>query len=172
MLLHSIPALEPLDAASGIDQALLSSVERMALGTDFDVEFAHRRAGLKRVAAGAGNHAATVYGMDCGFHWFNSRGPISYLREYHPLRFHTIRRSSAFLQRNITTIAIAAIFAILAFSGPAGAAEARTPAAQSLPATAPGFAPDGETMFAPPIELASPGPSSARSLFIRSSTTR
>jgi len=170
MLLYSVPALEPLDAARGIDQALLSGVERMALGTDFDVEFAHRRAGFKSVAASAGNHAATVNGMDCGFHWFNSRRQISYFREYHPLRSHTIRTSGAFPKGNLSTIATIATLAILAFSASAGAADARpagtrTPAPKNLaparPVAAPGFAPASETIFAPIIELASPGPDRA-----------
>lgn len=61
--------------------------------------------------------------------------------------------------------------AMLAFSSPAVAAEARMPAAQStaprVAVVGPGFAPDNETIFAPIIELAAPGPNrAARAILI------
>jgi hypothetical protein len=180
MLLYAVAPVEALDPARGIDEALLSGVKRMALGTDFDVEFAHRRAGLKSVAARAGNNAATVFGMDCGFHLFNSQGQVSCRKRYHPLRSHTIHSPDPFLPTKLTTILIFAILttlaaipaATLAIAAPANSAAAvdsrpkapkaatRTP--PSEPANpAPGFAPDSETIFAPILELAPPGPGRA-----------
>jgi hypothetical protein len=68
MLLHSVLALEALDPARGIDQAMLAGVEGMALGAHFNVYLRQRRAGLEGVAARAGNYAATILGMNSGFH--------------------------------------------------------------------------------------------------------
>ena len=68
------------------------------------------------------------------------------------------------------------MLAILAFSSRSAAADVLPPATQkrepraaaaTLPVVAPGFAPDSETMFAPIVELASPGPDrAARAIMI------
>jgi len=68
MLLHSVFALEALDPARGIHQAVLAGIKRMALGAHFDVYLRERRAGLEGVPASAGYYAAAILGMDSGFH--------------------------------------------------------------------------------------------------------
>jgi hypothetical protein len=66
---HSVPSVEFLDTASGVDDLLLAGVKRMAGGTDFDVQrFLHRRLRFERIAARAGDFNFVVIGMDVGFH--------------------------------------------------------------------------------------------------------
>jgi hypothetical protein len=62
---------ELLDAASGVHDLLCSGVERMALGTDFDVQFrlAHGRAGVELVAAAACHCDLFVFRVNGGFHF-------------------------------------------------------------------------------------------------------
>ena len=62
------PALEPLDAAPGIDQLLLAGVEGMALGADLDVEIRLRRARVELVSARAAHVGEDVLGMNSLFH--------------------------------------------------------------------------------------------------------
>jgi hypothetical protein len=67
-LLDAIFTIEALDAARGIDQALRPSVKGMAFRADLDMKLFEGRAGLEGVAAGAGDCAAAVFGMDSRFH--------------------------------------------------------------------------------------------------------
>jgi hypothetical protein len=64
----TVLAIETLDPAGRIDQPLRASIEGMAIRADFDVQFVHGRARLKRVATSAGYYAAMVFRMDSGFH--------------------------------------------------------------------------------------------------------
>jgi hypothetical protein len=64
----TVLAIEALDAAGGVDQPLRAGVEGMATLADLDMQFSHRGARLKRVAACASNYAAMVFGMNSGFH--------------------------------------------------------------------------------------------------------
>ena len=50
--------------SGGINQPLLAGIVGMAVRAHFDLDFAQRRAGFKGIAAGAGDHAAAVFGMD------------------------------------------------------------------------------------------------------------
>jgi hypothetical protein len=62
---------EFLDAASSVDDLLCAGVERVALGTDFNVQrwFAHRGAGCKLVAAAACHCDLFVFRVDGGSHF-------------------------------------------------------------------------------------------------------
>src|SRR4051812_16310492 len=66
------PALEPLDAAAGVDQLLPPRVERMAVGADLDVDLALGRTGRELVAAGAAHMRFGVLGMDSLLHEMKS----------------------------------------------------------------------------------------------------
>src|SRR3954447_4100764 len=70
------PALEPLDAAAGVDQLLPARVERMAVGADLHVDLALGRTGRELVAAGAAHVRFGVLGMDSLLHGMKSRGSI------------------------------------------------------------------------------------------------
>src|SRR5690606_29515514 len=59
---------EALDASRGVHELLLPGEERVAVGADIEVEFAHRGARLPAVAAGALHGRGGVLGMDVGFH--------------------------------------------------------------------------------------------------------
>ena len=59
------------NAAAGIDQLLLASVERMALGANFDVDLGLGGTSLDDVAASAGDGAVNVVRMDTLFHSFH-----------------------------------------------------------------------------------------------------
>src|SRR5260370_21663380 len=61
--------LEPVDAALGIDDALLAAEEGMAYRADLGLELFLRRAGREFVAAEAGHdRVVVVSGMNGGFH--------------------------------------------------------------------------------------------------------
>ena len=61
---------EALNATSGINDTLLTGVERMASGANFDVDagLANCGARLERIAAAANNIDFGVFRMDFGFH--------------------------------------------------------------------------------------------------------
>jgi len=67
-LFHAVFSLKALDAPGGIDQALLSGVEGMAIRAHFDVDFRQGGTRFEGVAARARNEAAAVRGMDISFH--------------------------------------------------------------------------------------------------------
>ena len=71
MLLHSVFALEALDPARGIDQAMLTGIKRMTLRAHFDVYLGQCRTGLEGIAACASDNAAAIFGMNSGFHRCN-----------------------------------------------------------------------------------------------------
>ena len=61
--------LEALDTAGGIDDLLFAGVERVACGTDLDVQFlAQCRAGFPRVAAAASHGYLIVLRVNIDFH--------------------------------------------------------------------------------------------------------
>jgi len=59
---------EALDATRGVDQALLASEERMALGADVGMDLGLGGARLEGVAAGALHGGRVVLWMDAGLH--------------------------------------------------------------------------------------------------------
>src|SRR6056297_972420 len=67
---HSaVLAAELVDSTAGIDDLLLARVERVALGTDLDVQlFAQRGARLEGIAAAADNFDLLVFGMHVRLH--------------------------------------------------------------------------------------------------------
>ena len=69
MLLHAVLALEPFDAARGINEALGAGVVRMALRADLDMQLAQGRAGLESIAAGARYRAAAIVRMNSSFNF-------------------------------------------------------------------------------------------------------
>src|SRR6476620_6301802 len=66
------PALEPLDAAAGVDQLLLARKEGVALRAELDAEAGHGRAGRELVPAGTVDLALDVVGVDVGLHDLSS----------------------------------------------------------------------------------------------------
>ena len=63
-----VPALEALDAATGVHELLLARVEGVALRAELDAQRGDRRAGRELVAAGAVHRALDVVGVDVGLH--------------------------------------------------------------------------------------------------------
>src|SRR5437870_5459045 len=59
--------LEALDAAGGVDELLLTRVERVTAGADFDHERTARGVGLGLVTARASDHGRLVLGMNALF---------------------------------------------------------------------------------------------------------
>ena len=67
--LLAITFVEAIDASCGIDQLLLPGKERVASGTDFDVQVTFAsRASLERFAASAGDRDFNVFGVNSWFH--------------------------------------------------------------------------------------------------------
>lgn len=74
----AIAFVEAINASRGIDQLLFSSKERMARGTDFDVQVTFAsRAGLECFAASAGDRDFNVFGVDSWFHLLLRHSPIA-----------------------------------------------------------------------------------------------
>ena len=65
----TVALLEAIHASAGIYQLLTAGVERMALGADFDLEFALNGTALEGLAASAANDALTISGMDILLHF-------------------------------------------------------------------------------------------------------
>jgi hypothetical protein len=66
----AITFVEAIYASSGINQLLFPGKERVASGTDFDVQVTFaRRAGLERFAASAGDGYFDVFGVYSWFHF-------------------------------------------------------------------------------------------------------
>ena len=70
-LLTAETLVEALNTSAGVDQLLLTSVERMALGANFDVDLGLGGTSLDDVAASAGDGAVNVVRMDTLFHSFH-----------------------------------------------------------------------------------------------------
>ena len=65
----AIALVEAVDASSGIDQLLLAGKERVASGTNFDVQVTFLgRARLERLAARAGDGNINVFWVNSWFH--------------------------------------------------------------------------------------------------------
>src|SRR5258707_5529637 len=160
-LLDAILAIEPLDASRCIDQTLRASVKRMALRADLDVKLFDRRARFEGVAAGADDCAAAVFRMDSSFHCYISNFRYCIVG-YHRKVSQTIR---AFLLRfrlfriAIVTSSAAIIITICAIASYAASSPPKP--APAPKATNAGFAPDTQTLFAPIVCLAPPGPARA-----------
>ena len=59
-----LATLEPLDAASGVDQLLFTGVEGVALRAKLDVQIVFRRPRVELVAARAVHVGELVFGVD------------------------------------------------------------------------------------------------------------
>ena len=70
-LLTAETLVEALNTSAGVNQLLLASVERMALGANFDVDLGFGGTSLDDVAACAGDGAVNVVRMDTLFHSFH-----------------------------------------------------------------------------------------------------
>ena len=70
-LLTAETLVEALNTSAGVHQLLLASVERMALGANFDVDLRLGGTSLDDVAAGAGEGAVNVVRMDTRFDSFH-----------------------------------------------------------------------------------------------------
>lgn len=68
--LDSIFLVEALDASCGVDEFLLSGKERMAGGTNFNLNVLYRRTGLDDIATCAGDGGELIFGVDSLFHFF------------------------------------------------------------------------------------------------------
>lgn len=66
--LLTVTAIEPINTSLRVDHLLRASVERVAHVADSHFNLRHNRAGLKRVAAAAGNVAGLVVWMNSLFH--------------------------------------------------------------------------------------------------------
>lgn len=66
--LTAVAFLELLDPASGVDEALFSGEERMALGTNADAQVLAGAACLKRRAAGANDGGLLIFWMNFRSH--------------------------------------------------------------------------------------------------------
>ena len=71
-LLDAVLAVEPFDAAGGIDEALGAGVKGMAFRANLDMKLFQSRARFKGVAACTSYDAAAVFGMDSRFHFYFS----------------------------------------------------------------------------------------------------
>ncbi len=64
-----VSTFEPVNTSGRIDQLLLAGKERVAVGTNFDVQvFLHRRTRLERMAAGTNNVYFLIVRMNFWFH--------------------------------------------------------------------------------------------------------
>ena len=71
LLAHVVALLESVNTSAGVNQLLLTSVEGVALGANFDVDLGLGRTSLNDVAACAGDGAVNVVRMDTLFHSFS-----------------------------------------------------------------------------------------------------
>ncbi len=108
--------------------------------------------------------------MDSSFHFYVSNSFPCCVRGYHPKVSHTIRPPRPRLRASRLAIAVAASTAIVitirpiatfAASGPAPALPPISAPAKPRLAPASAFAPDNQTLFAPIVDLAPPGPARA-----------
>ena len=77
-LLTAETLVEALNTSAGVDQLLLTSVERMALGANFDVDLGLGGTSLDDVAACAGDGAVNVVGWIPCFILFTSFLVLTY----------------------------------------------------------------------------------------------
>src|SRR5215469_8269811 len=113
----------------------------MAVRADLDVQLSGGRASLKGVAARAGHYAASIFGMNFGFHRRESKHSFGFCKQYHHPSRQTIRWPPAMILR-CASAACVTLF-VLASTAIAGA---QTRASQPAPAS--GFSSHGESIFA------------------------
>ena len=98
--LHAVALLEAIHTSAGVNQLLLASVERMALGADINAHFLLDGTGLESFAANATNDTLAVIGMDIFLHGFHLTliGLSILRREPHPINHtsHIIAQCSRF----------------------------------------------------------------------------
>ena len=75
LLVQTELLVEAADTTAGIDDLLLASEERMALGTNFNTDILLGRTCLNHITAGASNRSLLIIGMDSFLHC--SRSPLS-----------------------------------------------------------------------------------------------
>lgn len=71
LLLETETTVEAINTSAGVNQFLLASVERMALGANFNSDFRLGRMSLDHFATSAGDGAFYVIGMNTVFHSFH-----------------------------------------------------------------------------------------------------
>ena len=71
-VLDSETLLKAINTSASIHQLLLASVEGMALGANFHLQFLFHRASFKRFTAHAANGGCPIFGMDFILHDFTS----------------------------------------------------------------------------------------------------
>ena len=71
LLLETETTVEAINTSAGVNQFLLASVERMALGANFNVDLRLGGMGVDDLAASAGDGAVHIIGMDALFHSFH-----------------------------------------------------------------------------------------------------
>ena len=71
LLLQAKTLVEAINTSAGVDQLLLASVERMALGANFDVDLGLGGTSLDDIAACTGDGAVNVIRMDTLLHSFS-----------------------------------------------------------------------------------------------------
>ena len=89
-------ALKPIHTASSIHEMLLSGVKRMALRTNFHMDFLCGRSGDKCVTASAGNRHLLIGRMNVFFHW-EMRKSLNSVRR-HSTRTADLLQGLAFLR--------------------------------------------------------------------------
>ena len=80
--LVGVAALKALNTSAGVNQLLLASVERMALGANFDVDLGLGGTSFDDITASAGNGAVNVVRMDTLFHSFHLNSGSDVLGPY------------------------------------------------------------------------------------------
>ena len=80
--LVGVAALKALNTSAGVNQLLLASVERMALGANFDVDLGLGGTSVDDITASAGNGAVNVVRMDTLFHSFHLNSGSDVLGPY------------------------------------------------------------------------------------------
>ena len=99
-LLTAEALVEALNTSAGVNQLLLASVERMALGANFDVDLRLGGTSLDHIAACAGDGAVNVIRMDTLFHSFHLisgsdvSGPYYNVCAHHNLQYRLTPRAA------------------------------------------------------------------------------
>ena len=71
LLLKTETTVEAINTSAGVNQFLLASVEGMALGANFNVDFGLSGTSVDNLTASAGDGAIHIVGMDSLFHSFH-----------------------------------------------------------------------------------------------------
>ena len=82
LLIQIETLLETIYASACVNQLLLASVERMALGANFDVDLGLGGTSFDDITASAGNGAVNVVRMDTLFHSFHLNSGSDVLGPY------------------------------------------------------------------------------------------